>query len=265
MASAIRITAVLLILSSLIGCRENEARAVDAPLVRASAQPQDVITRPEDTGKKNRLYRTPRIVKVKCALPTIRQGDWGSMRRYLREATGCYDRVWARQFATMNATYTPPKREYLAKRIKVKACDGLTPPKGAYGVYCPASKTYYLLVERDTWSPDQSLWAAHLAAHEHSHYVQHLAGIEDYYDELYSRAATKKEELLAENRNEDQAGCFAAATLQAMRDELPSWSEFMAMYKTHRQIIAYGRWLERGYTGRLGSCNTWAAPKKDIG
>lgn len=187
------------------------------------------------------------------------------MRSYMQAVSGCLDRIWTRQFKKMHSSYIPPKRKYLAKRIKVSACDGLTPSKGAYGVYCPSNKTYYVLAEPSTWRSYNGMWAAHLVAHEHGHYIQDLMHILDYQAELDSKAKDQKEMILTENRVEDQTGCFAAAALQATRKTLPSWPEFISRYKTEKELKPYGHWLTRGFdSGRLGSCNTWIASKKDI-
>lgn len=221
---------------------------------------------PEDAGPRNPLYRTSRIASTKCELPRLRDDDWDSMRRYMKSMSGCLDRIWAKQFAKMRKTYKAPERRFLKARISVKACAGKMPAPGAHGTYCPANKTYYVLAEPDTWGSWNGMWAAHLVAHEHAHYIQHLAGILEYLSEVQADAANKDEEALAENRNEDQAGCFAAVALRATRATLPSWSEFMVIYKREKDLKAYGAWLDRGFgSGRLDSCNTWTAPRKSIG
>ncbi|WP_433370514.1 neutral zinc metallopeptidase [Streptosporangium sp. CA-115845] len=266
----LRVFAILVILGSLTGCLsagdQGEAPASDPPEARPGVVLASPSISPRSAALKSPLYRTPPIAKIKCKLPLLEEDSWGSMRRYMQAVSGCLDRVWARQFAKMHASYTPPKRKYLAKRIKTTACDGLTPPKGAYGVYCPSNKTYYVLADRSSWASYHAFWAAHLVAHEHSHYIQDLVSILNYHAELDTKARNQQDRLLAENRLEDQAGCFAAAALQAMRDTLPSWSEFISMYRSEKDLKLYGVWLDRGHNGgRLGSCNTWTAPMKKIG
>ncbi|MEU7741941.1 neutral zinc metallopeptidase [Nonomuraea sp. NPDC049158] len=257
-------------MGSLTGCLsaggQDEALAVDATQAKPGAVLAPPSISPRNAALKSPLYRTPPITKIKCELPLLEDDSWGSMRRYMQTVSGCLDRVWARQVTKMHASYTPPKRKYLMKRIKVTACGGPTPPKGAYGVYCPLNKTYYVLADRSSWASYQALWAAHLVAHEHSHYIQDLVGILDYQAELDAKARNEHDRLLTEDKIEDQAGCFAAAALQAMRDTLPPWSEFISMYRTEKDLKRYGVWLDRGHHGgRLGSCNTWTAPKKEIG
>jgi predicted metalloprotease len=220
---------------------------------------------PRDAALKSPLYRTSRIAKMTCKLPRLADGNWGSMRRYMQTVGGCLDRIWAKQFAKMHKSYKAPKRQYLKDRSGFNACDGPTPPPGVYGLYCSSNKTYYVLAEPHTWAADNGLWAAHLVAHEYGHYIQDLAGILKYDDEQEAQAMGDDARLLVNNRSEDQAGCFAAAALQATRETLPSWSKFMSMYKKE-EVKAYGAWLNRGFSsGRPGSCITWSAPMKSIG
>ncbi|MFI7125849.1 neutral zinc metallopeptidase [Nonomuraea sp. NPDC050153] len=267
--------ALLVTLGSLAGCAstgDSLPSGQGGAVVHAAMQVKPAAFRaapsssPRDAALRSPLYRTSRIAKMKCEMPRLEDGNWGSMRRYMQTVSGCLDRVWAKQFAKMHKSYKAPKRYFLKARINVAACGGTMPQAGAYGTYCPDNKTYYVLAESRTWASRNGMWAAHLVAHEHGHYIQDLAGILDYADELQANAATEDESVLAENRSEDQAGCFAAAALQATRDTLPSWSKFMAMYKREKDLKAYGAWLDRGFSsGRPGSCNTWTAPSKNIG
>ncbi|GII86224.1 peptidase [Sphaerisporangium siamense] len=281
-----RILAAFSVCAVLASCAAEPARDA-APLGvgrwHAEPSPTATPTRPvsparapdrvpppqgRDAAVRSPLYAVPKVPRTSCRLPVVRAGSLASMRRYGNAFSACLDRVWAREFKAARTYFTPPRRVFVPRRVKDREC-GTMPSRGADGTYCPESRAYYVLLERDDLSPDGTALVADLVAHEYAHHVQHMVNILDWEAEAAYGAKRAVQDVLS-RRLELQATCLGGVALHLLREALPPWSRFQESYqgtlearwvRDHGRSDTQSRWLERGFrSGRPKACDTWTVP-----
>ncbi|MCT9934906.1 neutral zinc metallopeptidase [Planotetraspora sp. A-T 1434] len=237
---------------------------------------QTATPAPTQTGRAvvvdNPLYDAPRA-EASCRIREIRVGNWQSMKGYLNSVSSCLDRVWSREFKRMGLPFSPPRRIWVRHRVRDGGC-GKVPDKGDVGLYCSATKTYYVLIARADLDPWAAAWTARAIAHEYGDHVQTLVGIMDYEIDTAALATTSKGEDLVTRRLELQAECLAGVALRAMRRGMPTWRRFQGIFdgadldrwvRDHGRPRTRLRWLEKGFhSGKPGVCDTWSPPARDV-
>jgi predicted metalloprotease len=192
----------------------------------------------------------------------------------MNSVSTCLDRIWAREFADVDLSFSPTRRVFSQRRVRDRRC-GLMPSKGSIGTYCGGSSpAYFVIVEDTTADPRAVALVAGVVAHEYAHHVQALSGIIRYKGMAKKRARTRRGKDLIQRRLELQAECFAGVAVHAMRKNLPPWSAFRDQYfgtvtkqtaRDHGRLKTQLRWLEKGFhSGKPGACDTWSPPARDV-
>lgn len=112
------------------------------------------------------------------------------------------------------------------------------------------------------------LAAEHTIAHEYGHHIQYLTGIFGAIGDDWSGTQLERDLEL-------QASCFGNAFLSSQRSAYPIsaadfanedlW-RFITRVPNHGSVGNQKLWSERGYDNRKpGACNTFSAPRSEVG
>ncbi|WP_132150025.1 neutral zinc metallopeptidase [Kribbella antiqua] len=234
---------------------------------------------------RNKLYSVGRMATVNCKEPRVRPTNTRNAAAYWAALKPCLDKSWAPLVTKAGYTFKSPRMTYWSGSTITNPCGG-----GVINVpfFCSANNMLYMKVDVfvKTYNeyPDAEskayarMWYSRSIAHEYGHSVQYMTGILQAASQMRYDASDYAGQLRMTRRMELQANCFAGVFLAANKSSYPI--NGMMLYVWRKWVVTAGddpeegdhgskasqaRFMGKSFnTGNPATCNTFAAPAKNV-
>lgn len=223
---------------------------------------------------QNKLYKSGPLETTSCPEPAI-ESSVSSAKAYVKTLFNCLGDTWSAQFDKAGLRFSKPSLRFFTSKKGLRYCGSKW--GDAAGIYCPRTRQFAVLLDKEVLSDVDDLFLMDVVAHEYGHHVQQMSGIMRAYQ--YEPYHGKKEETEQTKRLELQAECFAGVFIGSVWDSLDrsedDWQRLLDVVamsgdettkvKDHGRGSTQKSWLNKGFqSASPGGCNTWAAPASRV-